>query len=604
VTSAPVPSIGTYGLIGDTRTAALVSAGGSIDWLCFPRFDSPPLFGRLVGGERAGRFAIELDEVRETDRRYLDGSVVLETTWVTATGEGRLLEGMVVDTNTSLLPQALVVRTLSCRQGSVRGSVIFDPRFDWTRPPERSQRKHGRLFCTWDSTVATLASTPDLSIEPGRPCALSLRPGESLTVVLGLDHREPAALVDPEGAIADLHRTDSWWRGWSAGLRSLAEGTDEAVRRSLLTLRLLTYAPSGAPVAAPTTSLPEIPGGDANWDYRFAWIRDASMQVAAFLEAGSFDEPRAFLWWMLHASRRTTPELRVVYDVMGGENLRERELQDLPGYRGARPVRVGNAAAEQFQLDVYGWMIDAGWGHMRETGELYRETWRELAGHADLLADRWHEPDNGIWELRGGRHHYVHSKVMAWIGLDRALRIGERLGMSERRRRRWLDARDATADAVRRLGFNEDIGSYTQSFGSQELDAALLAMPIARIEPRDSPRVGGTIDAVARGLDAGYPLLYRFGPTGEGAFLPCSFWWSRALIETGRIAEGREVFDAACALANDLGLFAEEMDPTTREHTGNFPQAFTHAALVEAAAALGRAESVRATGTSRGSLRT
>jgi GH15 family glucan-1,4-alpha-glucosidase len=604
VTPAQVSSIGTYGLIGDTRTAALVSPDGSIDWLCFPRFDSPPLFGRLVGGEGAGRFAIEMDEGRQMNRRYLDGSAVLETTWVTATGEGRLLEGMVVDTNASLLPQALVVRTLSCLEGSVRGSVIFDPRLDWSRSPERSRRKHGRLFCTWGPIVATLASTPDLSIEPGRPCAFTLRSGESLTVVLGLDHREPAVLVDPEAAMADLDRTDSWWRGWTAGLRSVAEGTDEAVRRSLLTLRLLTYAPSGAPVAAPTTSLPEVPGGDANWDYRFAWIRDASMQVAAFLEAGSFDEPRAFLWWMLHASRRTTPELRVVYDVMGGEDLHERELPDLPGFHGARPVRVGNAAAEQFQLDVYGWMIDAGWGHLRETGELYRETWRELGGHADLLADRWHEPDNGIWELRGGRHHHVHSKVMAWIGLDRALHIGERLGTSERRRRRWLHARDAVADAVRRLGFNQDIGSYTQSFGSRELDAALLAMPIARIEPRDSPRVLGTIDAIARGLDAGYPLLYRFGPTGEGAFLPCSFWWSRALIETGRIEEGREVFDATCALASDLGLFAEEIDPSTGEHAGNFPQAFTHAALVEAAAALGRAESVRATGTSRGSLRT
>jgi GH15 family glucan-1,4-alpha-glucosidase len=604
VAAGTVPSIGDYGLIGDTRTAALVSSAGSVDWMCFPRFDSVPLFGRLVGGEGAGRFAIEMDEVCETNRRYLDGSAIVETTWVTATGEGRLLEGMVVDTDASLLPQSLVVRTLSCREGSVRGSVIFDPKLDWTRPPARSRRRHGMLFCTWGSIVATVASRPDLSIEPGRPSAFSLKSGQSLTIVLGLDHREPAVLVDPEHARTDLYRTDAWWRGWTAGLHSVAEDTDEAVRRSLLTLRLLTYAPSGAPVAAPTTSLPEVAGGDANWDYRFAWIRDASMQVAAFLNADSFDEARAFLWWMLHASRRTTPELRVLYDVMGGEDLPERELWDLPGYRGARPVRIGNAAAKQFQLDVYGWMIDAGWGHLRETGELYRETWRELRGHADLLADRWHEPDNGIWELRGGRRHYVHSKAMAWIGLDRALRIGQRLGMSERRRQRWLDARDAVADAVRRLGFNEDIGSYTQSFGSRELDAAVLAMPIARIEPRDSPRLVGTIEAIARELDAGYPLLYRFDPTAEGAFIPCSFWWSRALTETGRVEEGRDVFQTTCGLATDLGLFAEEIDPTTREHTGNFPQAFTHAALVEAAAALGRAESVRATGTSRGSLRT
>jgi GH15 family glucan-1,4-alpha-glucosidase len=603
VSSVGVPSIGEYALIGDTRTAALVSSQGSIDWMCFPRFDSPPLFGRLVGGERAGRFSIDVDGVVQTRRRYLESSAVLETTWSTHDGEAVLLDGMVADTTDSLLPQSSIVRTLSCRGGTIRGRVHFDPQPDWAARPPRCRRGHGRLFCTWGSIVATVASAPYLQLQPGRSATFSLRPAESVTVVLGLDHREPAVLVDPGRALAELHRTDRWWRGWTGRLRSIADGTDDAVRRSLITLRLLTYAPSGAPVAAPTTSLPEVPGGQATWDYRFAWIRDASMQVAAFLEAGAIDESRAFLWWMLHASRRSAPDLRVLYDVMGGGDLHEREPRDLPGYRDARPVRVGNAAAEQFQLDVYGYMIDAGWGYMRETGDLYRETWRELRGHADLLASRWPEPDHGIWELRGPRRHFVHSKVMSWIGLDRALRVGERLHVSERRRRRWLEARDAVGGAVRRLGFSEVLGAYAQSYGSRDLDAAVLAMPITRIEPRDSPRLVGTIEAIARGLDAGYPLLYRFGPTGEGAFLPCSFWWSRALIETGRIEEGREVFEATCALANDLGLFAEEMDPGTRELTGNFPQAFTHAALVEAAGALGRAESVRAKGTSRGSLR-
>ena len=482
--------------------------------------------------------------------------------------------------------------------------MLFDPRRDWTAGPERAERRHGRLVCTWRSIVVTLASEPDLPLEPGRACAFELRAGESLVLVLGLDHRAPAVLVDPAHAVGELRRTDGWWRRWSGGLTPPDPTSDPALRRSLITLRLLTYAPSGAPVAAPTTSLPEVPGGDANWDYRYAWIRDASMQVAAFLQAGAIAEPRAFLWWMLHASRRSAPELRVLYDVLGGPDLRERELWDLPGFDGARPVRVGNAAAAQFQLDVYGWMIDACWGYLRETGDLYGETWRAIRGHADLLAARWSEPDHGIWELRGEPRDYVHSKVMAWIGLDRALRIGERLGVSERRRRTWLDARGAVASAVRGRGFDEDVGAYTQSFGSRELDAALLALPIARIEPRDSPRLAGTIDAIARDLDAGRPLLYRFRPTGEGAFLPCSFWLSRALAETGRVEQGREVFEAACSLATDLGLFAEEMDPTTREHTGNFPQAFTHAALVEAAGALGRAESIRESGTSRGWLRT
>jgi GH15 family glucan-1,4-alpha-glucosidase len=594
--------IGDYGLIGDTRTAALVSLRGSIDWLCFPRFDSPPLFGRLVAGEGGGAFSVELEDAREVRRRYLEGSAVLETNFLTSTGTGTLTEGMVADTGSRLLPQALLVRRLVCREGSIRGRVLFDPRRDWAKEPERAERRGGVLHCTWGPLVATLGSAPDLPIAPGRPEAFELRAGEQLVLTLGLVHREPGISVSPIAAVRELDRTDAWWRRWSGALR-LPPYEPDAVRRSLITLRLLTYAPSGAPVAAPTTSLPEVPGGAANWDYRFAWIRDASMQVGAFVGTGATAEPKAFLWWMLHASRRTSPELRVVYDVMGGTDLRERELWDLPGYGGARPVRIGNDAVEQFQLDTYGWMIDAGWGYLRETGDLYRETWRELRGHADLLADRWDEPDHGIWELRGERRHYVHSKAMAWIGLDRALRIAERLRVSERRRRRWLAARDAVASAVRRLGFDDDLKSYTQSFGGRELDAALLAMPITRIEPRDSPRLHGTIDAIARELGAGDPLLYRFAPSGEGAFLPCSFWMSRALTETGRVEEGREVFEATCALATDLGLFAEEMDPTTREHTGNFPQAFTHTALVEAATALGRAASVRETGRSRGSLR-
>jgi len=595
-------NIGDYGLIGDTRTAALVSSRGSIDWLCFPRFDSPPLFGRLVGGELAGAFSVELEDVREVERRYLDGSAVLQTTLRTATGVGTFTEGMVADTGSGLLPQGLLVRRLRCEKGTIRGRVLFDPRRDWTRDPDRSERRGDVLQCTWGSIVATLGSDPNLPLGPGRPEPFGLRAGEELVLTLGLVHREPAISVSPAAALRELDRTDAWWRAWSGALR-LPPYEPDAVRRSLITLRLLTYAPSGAPVAAPTTSLPEVPGGDANWDYRFAWIRDASMQVGAFLETGATAEPKAFLWWMLHASRRTSPELRVVYDVMGGGDLREVERWDLPGHHGARPVRVGNAAAEQFQIDTYGWMIDAGWGYLRETGDLYRETWRELRGHADLLAERWREPDHGIWEVRGDRRQYVHSKAMAWIGLDRAIRIGERLRLSDRRWRRWLTARDAVAGTVRRQGFDDDLNSYTQTFGGRELDAALLAMPITRIEPKDSPRLQGTIDAIARELGAGGPLLYRFAPSGEGAFLPCSFWLSRALTETGRVDEGREVFEATCALATDLWLFGEEMDPTTREHSGNFPQAFTHAALVEAAAALGRAGVVREIGTSRGSLR-
>lgn len=596
------PPIGDYGVIGDTRTAALVSPAGSVDWMCFPRFDSPPLFGGLVGGDAGGSFTVELDDVRRTRRRYLDGSAVLETTWSTPGGEAVLVDGMVSDTGSGLLPQALLVRALSCLDGSVRGRVRFDPKHDWSRPPERAARRHGRLVCSWGPIVATVASAPDLALEPDRPAAFELHGGETLVLALGLDHREPAVLVDPRRALEELRRSDGWWRAWSGRL-TLPAGSEDAVRRSLVTLRLLTYSPSGAPVAAPTTSIPEVRGGGDNWDYRYAWIRDASMGTSAFLRCGSTQEPNAFLWWMLHASRRTRPRLRVVYDLLGGADLEEREITDLPGYEGSRPVRVGNEAAEQDQIDAYAWMISAGWDVLSETGDLFGETWRAIRGHADLIAERWRHPDHGIWELRGAQRHYVHSKVMAWVGLDRALRIADRMRAGGHRRARWVDARQRIRDDVATHGYSEREGSYVQAYGSSELDASTLAVAYTGFEPPTSPRADATIDAVRDRLGAGGPLLYRFAPHGEGAFLPCSFWLSRALTAVGRVDEARDVFERTCALATDLGLFAEELDPSTGEHVGNFPQAFTHASLVEAAADLANAEHLRKTGTSPGSLR-
>jgi GH15 family glucan-1,4-alpha-glucosidase len=600
-----LPSIGEYGLIGDTRTAALVAPGGAIDWLCFPRFDSPPLFGRLVAGEEGGFFHVGVADVLETRQRYLDGSSVLETTWRTETGEATLLDGMVADTGGALLPQALLVRELTCRSGAVRARVRFDPRRGWNWEKPRAERRQGRLVSAWGPVVATLIVAPDLALEPGEYRELELRQGDRLVLALGLDERSPAVLVDPFRAIDHLRATDRWWRAWTAGLESPIGDSDAPVRRSLLTLRLLTYAPSGAPVAAPTASLPEIVGGSKNWDYRYAWVRDASLGVSAFLSVGSTSEPRAFLWWMLHASRRTRPELRVLYDLMGGANFDERELPDLPGYRGSRPVRVGNAAVDQFQLDTYAWMLDAGWAYLERTGRLYSETWRALRGHADVLARRWMEPDHGIWELRGARRHYVHSKFMAWYGLDRALRMAERLPATERRRRFWTIARTHLADEIRGRGFDESRRRYVQAFDSTDPDASLLGAAMTHFEPWDSPRLRGTIDAIRKELGAGGPLLYRTLPDGEGAFLPCSFWLSSALAAAGRAEEAREVFEQTCALATPLGLFAEEFDPTKKEHLGNFPQAFTHSSLVLAAADLARAEGeIKGGGTNRGSRRT
>jgi GH15 family glucan-1,4-alpha-glucosidase len=601
----PIPPIGSYGLVGDTRTAALVSSEGSIDWLCFPRFDSGPVFGRLVAGERGGSFQVSVEGRLATDRRYLDGSSVLETTWRTDAGAATLMDGMVADTEGSLVPQALLVRELRCVGGTVRARVRLDPRWGWTGEPPKAERRAGRLVCIRGPIALSVATAPDLELEPGTERVIELRAGDRLRLALGLDHRGPAVLVDPDVAVRRLRETDRWWRGWSSGLAMPETDPSGAVTRSLVTLRLLTYAPSGAPVAAPTTSLPEVPGGDRNWDYRHAWIRDASMGASAFLSSGSTSEPRAFLWWMLHASRRTRPELRVVYDLVGGTALAERELPGLPGYGGARPVRVGNAAVEQFQLDAYAWMLEAGWEYLRHTGDLYSETWRAMRGHADVLVDRAAEPDHGIWEIRGERRHYVHSKAMAWLGLDRALGVAELLGARKERVRRWSAARSGLRKEILRDGFDDAVGSYVQAYGSTELDASALAIAPMGIEPWDSDRLSRTIDAIRRGLGAGGPLLYRNEPNGEGAFLPCSFWLSRALAATGRVEEARDVFDQTCALATPLGLFGEELEPATRRHLGNFPQAFTHSALVLAAHELDDAERrLRDRGRSRGSLRT
>jgi GH15 family glucan-1,4-alpha-glucosidase len=585
-----LPSIGAYGLIGDTRTAALVGPAGGIDWLCFPRFDSPPLFGRLVAGEEGGSFSIGVADVLDTRQRYLGGSPVLETTWRTDTGNATLLDGMVADTGGALLPQALLVRQLTCRSGAVRARVLFDPRRGWNWERPRAERRQGRLVCSWGPIVATLTVGPELELEPGVSQEVELRQGDRFVLVLGLDERSPAVLVDPVAAAKRLATTDRWWRSWTDALEPPIGDFDAHVRRSLLTLRLLTYAPSGAPVAAPTTSLPEIVEGSKNWDYRYAWVRDASLGVSAFLSCGSTSEPRAFLWWMLHASRRTRPELRILYDLMGGGHFEERELPDLPGYRGSKPVRVGNAAVDQFQLDAYAWMLDAGWAYLEGAGRLYAETWRALRGHADVLTGRWQEPDHGIWEMRGARRHYVNSKLMAWYGLDRALQMAERLPATERRMRSWAIARSRLADEIRRRGFDENRQRYVQAFDSTDPDASLLGSAMTHFEPGDSPRLHGTIDAITRELGAGGPLLYRTLPDGEGAFLPCSFWLSSALAAAGRVEEARDVFEQTCALATPLGLFAEEFDPSTKEHLGNFPQALTHSSLVLAAADLAHAD--------------
>src|SRR5215211_2520368 len=390
-----------YGLLGDTRTAALVGSDGAVDWLCVPRFDGQPVFGRLVGGPAAGTFRMGPDGAATvTARRYRPHTATLETTWDTPGGRLTLTEGMIADVTGQLLPSSLLVRRLTATGGPVDAVIV----------------------CSWSTTALALRASPPLRLDARGPVRLRVAPGQPVTLALSVADREPLIYVDPDAAWAALAADEHGWRTWCADIDGDLPHRD-AVARSLLTLRLLTYSPSGAPVAAPTTSLPEAPGGIRNWDYRLAWPRDASIGIGAFLGVGKHAEARHFHAWLLHASRLDRPRLPVLLTLHGRHPTAERELDDWPGYAHSRPVRVGNGAADQHQLDGYGWVLDAAWLLTRAGHRLDAETWRAMRGFADQVAKRWREPDAGIWEIRGDGAHHVHSKLMAWLALDRALRI-------------------------------------------------------------------------------------------------------------------------------------------------------------------------------------
>jgi GH15 family glucan-1,4-alpha-glucosidase len=588
---ADLPPIEEYGLVGDTRTAALIAADGAIDWLCIPSFAGQPIFARMIGGESAGTFGLgPARPAAVTARRYRPDTATLETTWECAEGNLTLTDGMVAEVAGRLLPATLLVRRLSAT-GVIDVTLDFDPRFGERHDRPRVQHRGEVLFCGWRGIGLSVQTSPSVVIEPSKPMSIVVSPSRPLTVVLCVADREPLVHVPPGVAWAALEADERRWREWCQ------EVSDEvprrtAVVRSLLTLRLLTYSPTGAPVAAATTSLPEELGGVRNWDYRYAWPRDASIGVGAFLGVGKANEARRFMAWLLSATRLDRPRLPVLMDLHGRRPRPEREVEGWPGYARSAPVRTGNGAAGQRQLDGYGWVLDAAWLLTDAGWRMYGETWRAMAGFADTIAREWRKPDAGIWEVRGDETHHVHSKLMAWLALDRALRIARTRRTSPKRTTRWRQECDAIVADIRAHGFDRDLGSYTRSYGSRDLDAALLILPLLEIEPSDSARVRGTIDAVRRVLGTDGPFIYRYPPGsdglpgGEGAFVACSFWLVQALARTGRRREALELFDELIALGGPLGLYAEEIDPISHRALGNFPQGLSHAALVQAALAL------------------
>ncbi|MGN6391608.1 MAG: glycoside hydrolase family 15 protein [Gemmatimonadales bacterium] len=590
--------IGDYAVIGDGRSTALVSRDGSIDWLCWPRCDSPSLFGGLLD-PGAGRWRIAPVESCRSERRYLQDTNVLETRFETSTGTLVLTDLMPVaeedEKHRLLMPEREILRMIRCEQGEVMLELVFDPRPGYGLAPRRL-RSAGALGVRVESGASLLALRTDLplAIEPDGVVRARARhpPGDVAHASLTIATEEPG-LWPPLGewSRACLDRTVDWWRRWVSQIHYDGPRR-EAVVRSALALKLMVYAPSGAVVAAPTTSLPERLGGSLNWDYRFCWLRDASLTVRALFGIGFPDEAHAFVAWLLHATRLTQPELRVLYDVHGNKPPRERLLERWVGYRGSRPVRVGNAAKDQRQLDVYGEVIDAVIHFVKEGGTLDHATERLLIALGEYVCRHWEQPDEGIWEPRSGRADHTHSRVLCWAALDRLVQLHDQGHLSRAPVAMFRKNREAIRRQVERRAWNAELGSYVSWLGGDDVDANLLLLAWYEFEDPRSERMRGTYRRVRERLGAGNGLLYRYRTDespGEGAFGVCGFWAAEYLaMGGGTVHEARELFERLCDYANDVGLFAEEIDPPTGAALGNFPQAFTHVGLISAALTLAK----------------
>ena len=575
-----------YALIGDLQSAALVERGGSIDWLCFPRFDSDACFAALLGTPDNGRWLLAPVDSGEPTRRYLHDTMVLETTWTTEGGTVRVFDLM---PPRGKAPD--VVRIVEGVSGSVRMRSELVIRFDYGHVVPWVRREGDTRLAVAGPDALCFRTPAHTRGESMRTISeFEIEEGERVPFVLTWfpSHEDPPQRIDPEIALAE---TESFWREWNGRCKvDLEPEWRDLLHRSLMVLKTLIYAPTGGIVAAPTTSLPEWIGSVRNWDYRYCWLRDATLTLLALLQAEHIDEALEWRSWLLRAVAGDSADLQIMYGVGGERRLTEFELPWLPGYEGSAPVRVGNAASEQLQIDVYGEVMDALYqARARGLGK-EPHAWALQKTLLSYLERAWHEPDDGIWEIRGRRRHFVHSKVMAWVAFDRAVRTVEEQGL-DGPVDDWRRIRDAIEADVCERGFDKKRGSFVQSYGSKELDASLLMLPLVGFLPASDPRIRGTIEAIeAELLQDGLVVRYRTHhedvdglPPGEGVFLPCSFWLVDCYELIGRHDDAHALFDRVVALGNDLGLLAEEYDPVAQRLLGNFPQAFTHLALVSSA---------------------
>jgi GH15 family glucan-1,4-alpha-glucosidase len=592
-----VPRIEDYALIGDLQTAALVSRTGSIDWCCFPRFDSGACFAALLGGPENGRWLLSpAVPVRRSSRRYRHDTLILESVFETDEGTVRAIDFM---PPRGEAPD--IVRIVECLDGKVpmRSELVI--RFDYGKiVPWMRRIDDARVAIAGPDALCFRTPVETEGKEMTTVSEFDLAEGERLPFVLTWfpSHRAIPDDVDAEAALGD---TEEYWLDW-AGMCDHEGDYHDEIHQSLLVLKALTYGPTGGIVAAPTTSLPEQIGGVRNWDYRYCWLRDATLTVVAMLKAGYGDEALAWRQWLLRAVAGDPADVQIMYGLAGERRLDERELDWLPGFQDSRPVRIGNAASSQLQLDVYGEVLDALYQTRAHGRPAADPAWSLTRLLLEWLEEGWRQEDAGIWEVRGPNRHFTHSKLMAWVAFDRAIRSHDEFGR-EGPVDRWRSIRDEIRDELSSRAWSTEKRAFTQSYDSEELDASLLLMPLVGFLPATDERVVSTVAAIRRELTVdGLLLRYRSRddgdvdglPAGEGVFLPCSFWLVEVLALQGSEDEARELFERLLDLRNDVGLLSEEYDPRSRSQLGNFPQAFTHLALVSAALTLSKGRGLRA----------